>query len=206
VPFGISIQDLWRRDIDAEKQIRRRFGSRIVLSAGRLVYYKGLEYLIRAMNSVDGNLLIVGDGPMRQKLEADCAANPIIRNRVTFLGRVDDVTPYYHACEVFALPSIARSEGFGIVQLEAMACGKPVVNTLLQSGVPFVSQDGVTGVTVAPGDSTALASALNKLLDDAELRERYGKAALQRVRTEFTLGAMIKRTLDVYGAGHIHRS
>jgi len=198
VPFGISMQDFWCHDFDTVKQIRKRFGSRIVLSAGRLVYYKGLEYLIRAMNSVDGNLLIVGDGPMRQKLEAEAAADPIIRSRVTFLGHVEAVTPYYHACEIFALPSIARSEAFGIVQLEAMACGKPVVNTRLQSGVPFVSLDGVTGLTVAPGDPTALASALNKLLDDAELRQRYGNAALQRVSAEFTVTAMVKRTLDVY--------
>lgn len=198
VPFGISIQDFWRRDVNAEKQIRKRFGSRIVLSTGRLVYYKGLEYLIRAMNSVDGNLLIVGDGPMRQKLEAEAAANPIIRSRVTFLGRVEDLTSYYHACEVFALPSIARSEGFGIVQLEAMACGKPVINTRLESGVPFVSLDGVTGITVAPGNPAAIAGALNKLLDDAELRQRYGDAAFQRVRAEFTVTAMVERTLDVY--------
>jgi rhamnosyl/mannosyltransferase len=198
VPFGISIQDLWRHDTNAEKQIRKRFGSRIVLSAGRLVYYKGLEYLIRAMKSVDGNLLIVGDGPLRQKLEDEAAANPVIQSRVTFLGHVEDVTPYYHACEVFALPSIARSEGFGIVQLEAMACGKPVINTRLQSGVPFVSIDAVTGITVAPGNPTAIAGALNKLLDDAELRQCYGNAALQRVRAEFTVTAMVKRTLDVY--------
>ena len=162
------------------------------------MYYKGFEYLIRAMNLVDANLLIAGDGPMRQKLEAEAAANPIIRSRVTFLGYVEDITPYYHACEVFALPSIARSEAFGIVQLEAMACGKPVVNTRLQSGVPFVSLDGVTGITVEPGNSSAMAGALNKLLDDAKLRQCYGYAAQQRVRAEFTVTAMAKRTLDVY--------
>ncbi len=198
VPFGISTDDLWCRDVNAVKQIRGRFGSRIVLSTGRLVYYKGLEYLIRAMNSVDASLLIVGDGPLRDKLETEAAANPVLRRRVNFLGHVEDVTPYYHACDVFALPSIARSEGFGIVQLEAMACAKPVVNTRLQSGVPFVSLDGVTGITVAPQNSAEMAGALNRLLNEDELRRTYGNAALQRVRTEFTVGAMVKRTFGVY--------
>jgi rhamnosyl/mannosyltransferase len=150
------------------------------------------------MNSVDASLLIVGDGPLRYKLETQATANSVVRNRVHFLGRIHDVTPYYHACDVFVLPSIARSEAFGIVQLEAMACGKPVINTRLQSSVPFVSLDGVTGITVAPGNPAAIADALNKLMDDAELRQRYGNAALQRVRAEFTDTAMIKRTLDVY--------
>jgi glycosyltransferase involved in cell wall biosynthesis len=198
VPYGISVTDLRCNDVNAVRSIRERFGRRIVLSSGRLVYYKGFEYLIRAMNSVDGNLLIAGDGPMRQKLEVEAAANPIIRGRVTFLGRVEDITPYYHACDVFALPSIARSEAFGIVQLEAMACGKPVVNTRLRSGVPFVSLDGVTGLTVTPCNSAEMADALNRLLDDPKLRQKYGNSALHRVRTEFTVDAMVRRTLGVY--------
>ncbi|SRR5579875_97331 len=196
VPFGIAVEDLRCRDANAVRQIRNRFGPRIVLSAGRLVYYKGIDYLIRAMDWVDANLLIVGDGPLRRGLEARAAS--LIGRRIHFMGHVEDVTPYYHACDVFALPSIARSEGFGIVQLEAMACGKPVVNTRLESGVPFVSPDGVTGLTVAPRDSAQLADALNRLLDNPELRQRYGAAALNRVRTEFTVQRMVNRTIDVY--------
>jgi glycosyltransferase involved in cell wall biosynthesis len=196
VPFGISVRDLRSGDADAVRLIRKRFGSRIVLSAGRLVYYKGIEYLIRAMDCVDGNLLIVGDGPLRHRLQTQAAS--LVGRRIHFLGHVEDVTPYYHACDIFALPSVARSEGFGIVQLEAMACGKPVVNTRLQSGVPYVSLDGITGLTVAPCNSAELAYALNRLLDSASLRQQYGAAARERVRTEFTVGRMVQRTLDVY--------
>ncbi len=210
VPYGIAVSDFACRDAAPIHNIRQRFGPRIVLSAGRLVYYKGLEYLIRAMNAVDAKLLIVGDGPMRPRLEAEAAANPLLRGRVKFLGRIEDVVPYYHACDVFVLPSVARSEAFGIVQLEAMACGKPVVNTRLRSGVPFVSLHGVTGLTVAPGDPAQMAAALNRLLDDPELRHALGNAALHRVRTEFTVGAMVQRTLDVYrrvtgGSGGLER-
>jgi glycosyltransferase involved in cell wall biosynthesis len=169
-----------------------------VLSAGRLVYYKGLEYLIRAMDRVDATLLIVGDGPLRPRLEREAGASPLVRRRVRFLGRVEDLTPFYHASDVFALPSIGRSEGFGIVQLEAMACGKPVVNTRLQSGVPYVSIDGLTGITVAPRRPNELADALNRLLYDPQLRQKYGRAALHRVSTEFTVPSMVARTLKVY--------
>jgi len=164
-----------------------------------MVYYKGFEYLIRAMASVNGHLLLVGEGPLQAKLERQ-AFEAGVRDRITFLGRVsqDEVIGYYHAADVFVMPSIARSEAFGIAQLEAMACGKPVVNTRLLSGVPFVSLDGVTGTTVTPADAGELASAINRLLDDPGLREKYGAAAAQRARTEFSIETMVDRTLQLY--------
>src|SRR5262249_22178391 len=147
-----------RFDEDEVERIRRRYGPRIVVSVGRLIYYKGLEYLIDAMIRVSGRLLVIGDGPLRPRLERQA----VVRNsgdRAIFLGEVRDIVPYYHAAYVFVLPSVARSEAFGIVHLEAMACGKPVVNTRLASGVPFVSPHGVTGLTVPPAHPGALADA-----------------------------------------------
>jgi rhamnosyl/mannosyltransferase len=96
------------------------------------------------------------------------------------------------------LPSIARSEAFGIVQLEAMAAGKPVVNTALDSGVPYVSVHEKTGLTVPPGSAEAIANALNTLLASEWLRGQYGAAARQRVYEEFTVSQMGARTFDVY--------
>ena len=116
--------------------------------------------------------------------------------RVTLLTNVQDVLAYYHAADVFALSSVARSEAFGIVQLEAMACGKPVVNTKLDSGVPFVSPDRLTGLTVPPADDVALSQAINTLLDDPALIAKYGRAGRKRVEQEFNLEAMTRRTLQ----------
>lgn len=197
IPFGIPLGQFDRVDSEEVAKIRRRFGPRIVLGVGRLIYYKGFEHLIRAMKGVGGHLLIVGEGPLRGALELE-AERAGVGGRVTFLGNVDDVVPFYHAADVFALSSVARSEAFGIVQLEAMACRKPVVNTRLDSGVTFVSVDGVTGLTVPPGDAAALAAALNRLLGDAALSAEYGRAGRRRVESEFSLEVMTGRTLRLY--------
>jgi rhamnosyl/mannosyltransferase len=197
IPYGIDARQFEERDDAAVREIRARFGPRIVLSVGRLVYYKGFEYLIRAMRRVEGHLIIVGEGPLFDDLRSE-ARNAGIANRVTILTDVANVRSYYQAADVFVLASIARSEAFGIVQLEAMACGVPVVNTRLDSGVPCVSLDGVSGLTVSPSDETALSAAIGRLLDDAELRARLGAAGKQRVSEAFSVDAMTRRTLELY--------
>jgi rhamnosyl/mannosyltransferase len=197
IPFGVPLAQFDCFDPEEVARIRARFGPRIVLGVGRLIYYKGFEHLVRAMKNLDAHLLVVGEGPLRGALERE-ALRGGVSDRVTFLGHVEDVVPYYHAADVFALSSVARSEAFGIVQLEAMACGKPVVNTRLDSGVTFVSVDGVTGLTVPPGDSESLAAALNRLLEDSALSARYGRAARLRVEREFDLEVMGRRTLCLY--------
>ena len=197
IPFGIPLDEFDRVNKIEVAKIRKKYGPRLVLAVGRLIYYKGFEYLIRAMKDVEGQLLIVGTGPLHDDLQLAVKRNGV-GGRVSFLGNVDDVVPYYHAADVFALPSVARSEAFGIVQLEAMACRTPVVNTHLNTGVPFVSVDGQTGLTVPPADAEALASAINRLLDDPELRANFGAAGRRRVECEFSLSVMVRRTLQLY--------
>ena len=197
IPYGIQLRDFERRDEAAVAPIRQRYGPRLILSVGRLVYYKGYNHLIKAMENVDGRLVIVGDGPLRGALEKQVTSRGL-SGRVTLLGEIQDLVPYYHAADVFVLPSVARSEAFGIVQLEAMACGKPVVNTALASGVPYVSVHGVTGLTVPPADAGELARAISLLLEDEGLRVQYGQAARRRVQHEFRVEEMAARTLDLY--------
>ncbi len=197
IPFGISLDQFQRTDAAKVAQIRQLYGPRLVLGVGRLVYYKGFEYLIRAMSRVQGRLVIVGNGPLRQKLQQEAQAHGV-SERVTFLTDVEDVCPYYQAADVFALPSIARSEAFGIVQLEAMACGTPVVNTQLDSGVTFVSPHEVSGLTVPPANAEALGQAINALLDDPLRRARYGDAGQRRVERKFNLEVMLRRTVGLY--------
>jgi glycosyltransferase involved in cell wall biosynthesis len=201
IPFGVDLDDFALRvgEVDQVQALRQRHGERIVLFLGVLRYYKGLDVLIRAMARVPGRLLIAGQGPQRTSLEA-LARELGLTDRISFLGEVPESERrlLLHACDVFALPSIDRSEAFGIVQLEAMACGKPVVSGDLPTGVRFVNQDGVSGRLIPPGDPDALAGALNQLLEDDALRAGLGKAARQRVEQEFTAERMITRTLGLY--------
>jgi rhamnosyl/mannosyltransferase len=119
---------------------------------------------------------------------------------VQFLGDVhnEQIAPHFLAADVYLLPSIAVSEAFGIVQIEAMAAGVPVINTDLASGVPSVSRDGESGFTVRPADTEALVHAVKRLLGEPELRQRFGRAGLERARREFSKETLARRLLAIY--------
>ena len=199
IPLGIPIENFEYCDPSAAAAVREEYGDRLIVSVGRLVYYKGFEYLIRAMTRVSGQLLIVGQGPLREKLGA-LASELGVAGKVAFLGKIDHqrLVACYHAAQVFVLASIARSEAFGIAQIEAMAAGLPVVNTNLDSGVPFVSLHQQTGLTVPLMDSDALGTAINQLLANPDLRASLGRAAHLRAAQEFSLGSMASRTFSLY--------
>jgi len=197
VPLGLDPGPRERRQPARSRQIRDRFGGSLVVAIGRLVPYKGFEYLIRAMALVAGNLVIVGSGPLRGRLE-NLVTQLQVADRVHLLGNVDDLQPFYEAADIVVVPSITRAEAFGMVQLEAMARGRPVINTNLDSGVPEVSLHGKTGLTVPPADESALAEAIDRLLGDAAARQRFGTAARLRVLKEFDIDTMVRRTVDLY--------
>lgn len=197
IPFGVSVDYFDQFDPHVVRRIREQYGPRIVLGVGRMVYYKGFEHLVRAMADVDAHLLLIGRGPLREPL-TELAADLDLAERITFLTEVNDIRPYYQAADVFVLSSIMRSEAFGIVQLEAMASGKPVINTQLDSGVTFVSPHGVSGLTVPPADSAALAEAISELLDRSDWRAELGEGARQRVAEKFTVDNMVQNTFQLY--------
>jgi rhamnosyl/mannosyltransferase len=199
--MGIDSQpflDPSAEDCAETDRILRRYPSPLWLTCGRLTYYKGLIHAIRAMRRIPGTLLIIGDGPERRGLEAE-ARNLHLSERVAFLGSVTQVVPYYHAAFAFWFPSSARSEAFGLVQLEAMASGCPVINTAIPySGVSWVSRHEETGLTVPMNDPEALADAARRLLAERGLRDRLSAAARLRAVNEFDHRVMAERSLDIY--------
>jgi glycosyltransferase involved in cell wall biosynthesis len=197
IPMAISYDEVSGVGNGHAEELIRAHGPRILLAVGRLVPYKGFEYLVQAMRTVNATLLLIGKGPLEQDLKT-LAATLGVSKKVKFLGRVDDVTKYYSATSIFVLPSISRAEAFGLVQLEAMGAGLPVINTDLDTGVPEISVNGITGITVPPADAEALARAINELLENDELRQRMGHAARERARQEFSLDLMISRTAKLY--------
>ncbi|MBI5032961.1 MAG: glycosyltransferase [Chloroflexi bacterium] len=173
-----------------------------LLFVGKLRYYKGLNYLLQAMREIsNAQLVIVGEGPEGEMLRA-LARQLGVEERVVFAGEVSDeeLPTQYAASDIFVLPASERSEAFGIVQLEAMAAGKPVVCTEVGTGTSFVNVDGETGYVVPARDAHALAAAINRLIDHPDLCARMGAAGRTRVRQEFTLDKMIERVMKVYQA------
>ena len=200
IPFGI---DLPRFRMNSECQqkvsaIKEKYGKPIILFFGRLIYYKGAEYLIEAMNSIpDAHLVMVGKGTLRESLEL--MANKGIGN-ISFIPYLseEDLVAMYHACDIFVLPSVENSEAFGIVQLEAMACGKPVISSDLPTGVTYVNQDGVTGLVVKKRSSQELVKAIKYLLENETIRQKFGNTAKCRVESDFTVSGMVDQTLNLY--------
>ncbi|GAB4360804.1 MAG: glycosyltransferase [Bryobacter sp.] len=199
VPLGIDLEKMRAADPEKVKEFRKKYGYNMVLATGRHIYYKGFQHLLEAMKTVDGHLVLTGSGPLTDEFAAKIERDGL-QGKVTLAGQVSDadLRALYEAASVFAFPSVARSEAFGLVQLEAMAAAKPVVNTNIDSGVPFVSPHGKTGLTVEIGNVDQLAHALNQLLGDSALRTRLGQAGRERVREMFTVETMAEATFAAY--------
>ncbi len=210
VPLGIPQRGYTRtpEKADAARRIRQKYEGRpLLIFVGKLRYYKGLQYAIAAMQQIKlASFLIIGDGPERPRLEK-LARQLDVASRVHFLGELPDAEVVRHlmASDIFLLPSHLNSEAFGISQVEAMACGLPVICCDLPTGVPWVNQHEVTGLVVPRADPEALANAVRQLLADSAKRFRMGEAALRRANSELSLQRMVERVMDVYrrvlGAG-----
>lgn len=174
-------------------------GMPVLLFVGRLRYYKGLDVLIRALPDIRARLLVAGTGPMAGEWRA-LAGTVGVGDRVVWLGDFADadLPLLYHLADLFVLPASHPSEAFGLVQVEAMAAGLPVVCSEVGTGTSYVNQDGVTGRVVPAGQPGVLAGAINELLADPVLRARMSAAARARVGGEFALETMVTRVLALY--------
>lgn len=203
VPLGIETARFAHADEASVAALRRRYapdGAPLLLFVGKLRYYKGVDWLLRALPAIaNARLLIVGEGPMLNAWET-LARETGVRDRVHFVGEVPDeaLPAYYHAADLFVLPASARSEAFGTVLLEAMAAGLPLITTEVGTGTSWVNQHGQTGLVVPPRTPSALADAINTLLNQPEARRAMGEAARQRATQEFDVAQMVARVEQVY--------
>lgn len=182
------------------RRLKETYDSPIWLSVGRLVYYKALHVAIEALRLVPGKLLVVGTGPLEKELKEQ-AKQLGVENRIVWLGRLspDELIGAYHAATALWFPSNVRSEGFGLVQIEAMASGCPVINADIPcSGVPWVSRHEEEGLTVPLNNPVALARAAKRLLNEPGLRHRLVRASRDRACQEFDHMMMARRSFEIY--------
>ncbi|MCS6846338.1 MAG: glycosyltransferase [Anaerolineae bacterium] len=210
-PLGIAVARFGADDAERERRraaLRRQLLAAarmaageplLLLSVGRLRYYKGLDDLIRAMpNLPDAVAVIVGVGPMEAEWKA-LAQRLGVSDRVIFAGEVSDelLPDYYYAADLYVIPANSRAEAFGVAILEAMAAGLPVISTEVGTATSWVNRHGVTGLVIPPRDPAAIAQAVGAL-GDAALRRTMGEAARRRVQAEFTLERTIARIEAIY--------
>ncbi len=198
--------------VDAEKfspaipgVIRERYrlpgSTRIVLCPRRLVPKNGVQFLFGAIPEIlrqhpETMIVVVGEGPEQAALERQCAELNI-RDKVIFAGGVsnDEINRYYADADLVVLPSL--KEATSIAALEAMASAKPIVASDV-GGLPYLVENGVTGLLVPPSDSAALAGAIGELLATPVRRAEMGEAARDRVLNELTWNHVARRTVEFY--------
>jgi rhamnosyl/mannosyltransferase len=204
LPLGIDLKAYLQASAAHRAQaqtLQARYGSPLWLTCGRMVYYKGLDTALHALRDVEGTLLMIGEGPEQASWQ-NLAESLGVAERVQWLGRLDDVTdliPYYLAATAMWLPSNARAEAFGLVQVEAMAAGCPVLNTAIpHSGVAWVCRDEQEGLTVPVDQAHAFAQAAQRLQKEPGLRERLSQGGRKRAQELFGAEGMAAQSLKIY--------
>lgn len=203
VPIGILDKNHQGSGSSLTSQLHERVkNKRIVVSVGRLVPYKGFAVLVEAAKHLpaDSIVLIVGVGPLQKALQ-DAVQKAGVADRVVLTGRLGDaeLNAIFQRATLYCLPSINRAEAFGVVLLEAMSFGLPLVSSDIPgSGVPWVNQHGISGFNFTLGDPIALAHACNKILGSEALRKKLALGARQRFLSEFTEDVSINRMMELY--------
>lgn len=203
IPHGIDLEKLKTTpELQARsREIKAKTVFPILLFVGRLVYYKGLEYLIQAMQGIEAKLVIIGRGPLESKLRR-LAVIYGVKDKIEWRGEIpdDELKAYYLACDMLVLASCQNSEAFGLVILEAQAFARPVISTNLPTGVSFINRHKETGLVVPPADVSALREGIQALLASRESRSEYGRNGRKRLEQEFTGRIMAEKFLTLYQA------
>lgn len=202
IPIGIDPSSL---PVDEQRLAELReahMGRKIVFALGRMTYYKGFQYLIDAARNLpkDIRILIGGSGELKEQFALQIRSSGL-EDRIQLLGKVpaSDLGAYYALCDIFCLPSIARSEAFGVVMLEAMSLGKPVIATDIPgSGVPWVNQHGLSGLNIPVKDSDSLARTIANLAEDSNLQTKLGAGARRHFEANFGAAKMTGQLIDLY--------
>lgn len=202
IPIGVDLD--WVFESEPEKSLSAKESKSdknyLILFVGRLVVYKGIEYLIESMQYIENaSLIIVGSGPLEKPLK-NLISKLNLETKIKIIPEVEEDTlhDYYKNCDVFVLPSINKTEAYGIVQIEAMACGVPLVSTELGTGTTFINQNGINGIVVPPSNAKELAEAVNRILGDHQLSQILGINGKKRALQEFTSNKMIQTTYQLY--------
>lgn len=203
IPLGLDFQRLPAPDTAALERAQALWGdTRLrILNIGRLTYYKGQNLLLEAMRDLpDCRALLVGKGELENKLQAQIQRDEL-QQRASLLGYQSDaeLAALLATCDVFCLPSLERTEAFGVVLMEALHQGKAcVVSAIPGSGVGWVVADGHSGLHVPVGDVAALRRALARLRDDESLRARLSATARQEAQARFDINEVAAATAALY--------
>lgn len=202
IPIGVEPVRANLKEVNAIK--KRYAGKRIVFSLGRLVEYKGYEYLIKAAKNLGSEVQVIigGTGPLQAELTA-LIDRLQVQDRVELIGFVSEhaLPNYFEACDIFCLSSILKTEAFAIVQIEAMSCGKPVISTHISgSGVSWVNGHMQSGIVVQMEDANELADAIVKILSDRYLYQSLAKGSRKRYLSYFTREKMVNKCIQVYNS------
>jgi glycosyltransferase involved in cell wall biosynthesis len=202
IPLGISRPQHHQEppngsDLDYLDQIGVKSG-RYLLFLGVLRYYKGVHSLVSAAQSIQGNVVIAGDGPEAKGLR-ELSKLYQLKN-VIFLGEVTENEKHLLLanCAALVLPSHLRSEAFGMVLIEASMHSKPMICCEVGSGTSYVNVHGLTGLVVPPENPAALSEACNRLINDVPLANKMGQAALARYEALFSASALGKAHINLY--------
>ena len=207
IPMGVDLNHFQKTTEVGDLRKKLRLDGQVILSVGRLIDLKGTDYLIKALPKVllrfpQTKALIIGSGPQKSYL-LNLAKELHIKDSVVFIGQIPHwkMAKYYSLADVFVLPSITskmgETEGFGVVLLEAMACGLPVIGSDT-GGIPDIIKNGETGLLFRQKDSPDLANQIIRLLTDEDLRKKMVANARNLIETQFSWEIVAERFMEVY--------